>query len=83
MKSTPPPNDPFGPGGMYDTSRVTFADRLRCATFGHDVHDWGTHSGWCRRCQHGVMTRDRKTVLYYGRFHRGIPPKHLTNPAAR
>lgn len=67
--------DPWALGGMYDTSTVTFADRARCFATGHDA-TYGTLYGWCKRCKHTVWTRDRKSVLYYGKYHR-FPPAHV------
>lgn len=76
----PPPShlksdDPWAPGGMYDTSTVTFADCARCFFFGHDVRDWGTLFGWCHRCKHSVHTYGKRRVLYRGEYH-NFPPAH-------
>lgn len=68
--------DPWAPGGMYDTSTVTLADRTRCFVGGHDVHSWGTICGWCRRCKHSVWTYNGKSVIYHGEYHR-FPPAHV------
>lgn len=44
-----------------------------CQKHGHVVGDWGTICGWCPRCEHSVHTSSGK-VLYYGEFHRKVPP---------
>ena len=66
--------DRWAPGGMYDTSTVTLADRTRCFLTGHEA-DYGSLFGWCKRCKHTVWTYDRKSVLYHGEYHR-FPPSH-------
>ena len=65
----------FAPGGMYDKSTVTLADRTHCFVTGHDVHGYGTLFGSSRRCKHSVWAGDHRSVLSYGEYHK-FPPAH-------
>jgi hypothetical protein len=44
-----------------------------CQRHGHVVKEPGTMFGWCPRCEHSVHGYSGK-VLYYGEFHRKVPP---------
>lgn len=43
-----------------------------CQRHGHVVSSWGSICGWCPRCEHSVHVGG--SVLYYGEFHRRVPP---------